>query len=90
MNIGARPLHRVKGRPALTRRLRGLLIAVHRFSRARATTDADRRWTARMLDALTAALAVADVTANHSEAQRHAAAATTGHARHETRGSGWR
>ena len=58
--IDVRPVHRVKGRPALVRRLRGLLLAVHRFGRCRAATDADRRWTAAVLDALAAALAVAD------------------------------
>ena len=51
-----RPTHRVKGRAALTKRLRGLLLAVHRFGRARATSDDDRRWTARLLDTLTDAL----------------------------------
>lgn len=59
-DLGARPLHRVKGRPALVRRLRGLLLAVHRFGRARATTPDDRAWTAHVLDVLTAALDVAD------------------------------
>ena len=55
---------RVKGRPVLVRRLRGLLVAVHRFGRCRASTDADVRWTARTLDALTAALAVAESRTN--------------------------
>lgn len=58
--LGARPLHRVKGRPALVRSLRSLLLRVHRFGRARATTADDRVWTARVLDQLLAALAVAD------------------------------
>ena len=58
--VGARPLHRVKGRPALVRRLRGLVVAVHRYGHCRATTDADRLWTARMLDQLLAALQTAD------------------------------
>lgn len=44
---------RVTGRAALTRRLRGLLLAVHRFGRCRATTEADRRWAARVIDELT-------------------------------------
>ncbi|MGE4084606.1 MAG: hypothetical protein AB7H93_16510 [Vicinamibacterales bacterium] len=57
------------GRPALTRRLRGLLLAAHRFGRHRATTDADRRWTARLLDALTVALETADRGPDH-EARR--------------------
>lgn len=55
-----RLLSRVKGKPALVRSLRGLLIRVHRFGRARATSDADRFWTARLIDALEAALEVAD------------------------------
>lgn len=56
VSVGARPVHRVKGRAALLRRLRGLLIAVHRYGRARATTLDDQRWCARMIDQLTAAL----------------------------------
>jgi hypothetical protein len=43
---------RVKGRPALLRRLCGLLIAVHRFGRQRARTHDEQMWTARMIDAL--------------------------------------
>lgn len=53
-------LHRVRGRAALTRRLGGLLIATHRFARARATTPADRAWAARMLDVLQTALSAAN------------------------------
>ena len=59
-DIGARPIHRVKGRPALVRRLRGLLLAVHRYGRARALTADDRHWCACVLDALTAAVETAD------------------------------
>src|SRR5690349_18356523 len=40
---------RVKGRAALTRRLAGLLVAVHRYARCRATTCPDQRWAARVL-----------------------------------------
>jgi len=46
---------RVKGRPALLRRLAALRIAVHRFQQYRATTDDDRRWSQRVADALDAA-----------------------------------
>lgn len=41
-----------KGRPALVRRLYGLLLAVHRYGRHRARTPDERRWTARLIDAL--------------------------------------
>lgn len=58
--IGARPLHRVKGRPVLVRRLRGLLVAAHRFARARATSADDRLWAARCIDVLTDAVARVD------------------------------
>jgi hypothetical protein len=51
--------HRVKGRPVLIRRLGGLLVAVCRFARCRATSRADQRWAARMIDALTEAHATA-------------------------------
>ena len=51
---------RVKGRPALIRRLHGLRLAVSRYGRLRAETDADRRWAACLADALDAAAAVAD------------------------------
>ena len=42
---GRRLLSRVKGRPALERRLRGLLVAVHRFDRSRAVSRDDRHRT---------------------------------------------
>jgi hypothetical protein len=58
--IGAKPLTRVKGRPALIRSLRALLIRVHRFGRARAVSQPDRRWAAALIDALTAAVAEAE------------------------------
>ena len=54
---GRRMVTSVRGRPALEKRLRAVLVAVHRFGRCRAATDADRRWTARTLDGLTAVLA---------------------------------
>jgi hypothetical protein len=57
--LGHQVLHRVKGRPVLERRLYGLLRAVHRFSRARATTRRDADWAARMVDTLTVAVQVA-------------------------------
>jgi hypothetical protein len=59
-DIGAKPVHRVKGRPALLRRLRGLLVAAHRFGRARAVTPDDRLWSARLVDALTHTVATCD------------------------------
>jgi hypothetical protein len=57
---GRRIQTRVSGRAALDKRLRGLLVAVHRFGRARARTREELAWTARTLDALTAALDGAD------------------------------
>lgn len=51
--------HRIKGRPALVRSLLGLLVRCHRFGAHRAITDADIRWCAAVLDALTAAADVA-------------------------------
>jgi hypothetical protein len=51
---------RIKGRPALVKRLRALLIAVHRFGNRRAHTASDVLWCATLLDALTSALAAAD------------------------------
>jgi hypothetical protein len=51
------PFHtRVKGRPALMKRLRALLVAVHRFARARARTPDDVQWAARTIAALSALL----------------------------------
>lgn len=46
---------RVTGRAAIERSLRSLLIRAHRFGRHRATSPADCRWAAQMIDALTAA-----------------------------------
>jgi hypothetical protein len=48
--------HRVKGRPALERSLRRLLIRVERFGRHRARTPEDMRWCARTIDALSSLL----------------------------------
>ena len=59
-SVDVRPVHRVKGKPVLVRRLRGLLIAVHRFGRCRASTADDVKWAAAMIDALTSAIAIAD------------------------------
>jgi hypothetical protein len=39
--------------------LAGLLIRTHRFGRLRAQTDDDRRWAARVIDALDVALRTA-------------------------------
>lgn len=58
--LDVRPVHRIKGRPALLRRLRGLLVAAHRFGRHRATSLEERTWSARFIDALTAAVDVAE------------------------------
>ncbi len=58
--LDARPVHRVKGRPALLRRLRGLLVAAHRFGRHRATSPAERLWAARLVDGLTTTVGVCD------------------------------
>lgn len=58
--LDARPVHRVKGRPALLRRLRGLLVAAHRFGRHRATSPAERLWAAHLVDCLTVTVATSD------------------------------
>jgi hypothetical protein len=47
---GRRVLSRVKGRLALEKRLRGLLVSIHRFGRARAVTRAELAWAARMIE----------------------------------------
>ena len=47
---GRRVLSRVKGRPALEKRQRGLLVSIHRFGRARAVTRAELAWAARMIE----------------------------------------
>jgi hypothetical protein len=51
---------RIKGKPAMVRSLRGLLLRVHRYGRGRARTPADITWTARVLDALRETLAAAE------------------------------
>jgi hypothetical protein len=53
-------IHRVKGRPALVRSLRALLLRVHRYGRHRARTADERRWAAVVLDHLTTTVQVAD------------------------------
>lgn len=47
---------RLTGQAALIRRVRLLLIAVHRFGRGRVRTRAERQWAAKMIDGLTALL----------------------------------
>ena len=51
---------RVKGKPALVKSLRSLLIRVHRYGRCRARRAEDLQWTAELLDALYAALSKAE------------------------------
>jgi hypothetical protein len=46
---------RVKGRPVLLRRLHGLLMAVHRYGRCRASTHDEIMWAARLIDRLQSA-----------------------------------
>jgi hypothetical protein len=65
-DLGFRPQTRVKGRPALLRSLRGLLVRAHRYASARATTDTDRLWSARLIDALTLAVQTADPGTLHT------------------------
>lgn len=43
---------RVKGRPALERRLRGVQLALVRYGQHRATRPEDLRWTQRAFDAI--------------------------------------
>jgi hypothetical protein len=50
---------RVKGRPAILKSLRLLLIRVHRFGTLRARSEQDKAWAARTLDALEGTLKVA-------------------------------
>lgn len=60
--VEAAPLKtRVKGRSALVKRLGLLVIAVHRFGQHRAVTDDERRWAARVSDALRVTLIAAGV-----------------------------
>jgi len=44
---------RIKGRTSITRRLRAVLIGVHRYARCRAQRGSDLRWAASVIDALT-------------------------------------
>jgi hypothetical protein len=62
-----RTLSRVRGRAALERRLRGLLVSVHRFGRARATTASERQWAAHTIDGLHALLDPGEPTPRDSE-----------------------
>ena len=50
---------RVKGRPAIVKSLRALLLRTHRFGRHRARTADDIRWAGALVAALTSALAAA-------------------------------
>ena len=50
---------RVKGRLSIERRIRALLISVHRYARHRARKGSDLRWSAVLIDSLTSALEVA-------------------------------
>jgi hypothetical protein len=57
----SRPIaSRIQGRTRIAKRLRSLLLAVHRYGRCRASRTADYRWTASVLDALYSTLAVAE------------------------------
>jgi hypothetical protein len=58
--LSLRTPSRIKGRPALVRRLRGLVVAVNRFGRHRARSREDVWWSARTIDALSIALEVAN------------------------------
>lgn len=51
---------RIKGRASITRRVRALLIATHRYGRLRAVRTSDYRWTAAVLDALSSTLEIAE------------------------------
>jgi hypothetical protein len=54
------PRHRVKGKHALERRLRGLLLAVERFGKHRARTGPELAWSATLIAWLLAALEAAE------------------------------
>jgi hypothetical protein len=62
--------HRVKGRPALIRATRGLLLRVHRYGRGRARTPDEIRWTARALDALDVVLRVMELPGTDASTMR--------------------
>jgi hypothetical protein len=51
---------RIKGKAALMKRARGLLLAVHRYGRGRARDVEDIRWAAVFLDGLTSTLSAAE------------------------------
>jgi hypothetical protein len=53
---GRRLVSRVKGRPALEKRIRRLLVAAHRYGRHRACSRADVLWYAKAIDGLQALL----------------------------------
>jgi hypothetical protein len=58
---------RVKGRPALVKRLRRLALAVERYGRHRATSRDDLLWAGTVLAGLLAALADADAHARATD-----------------------
>jgi hypothetical protein len=58
--INATVVTRVKGKAAITKSLRSLLIRTHRYGRHRAATPEDLGWAAQLIDALTAAVETAD------------------------------
>lgn len=60
---------RIKGRPAIVRSLRGLLIRTHRFGHCRARSREDVLWAARTIDVLMLALRVA--TGDHLNTRAH-------------------
>jgi hypothetical protein len=51
---------RVKGKPALVKSMRALLIRTHRFANHRARSASDVLWAAAVIDALTATLQAAE------------------------------
>ena len=51
---------RIKGKPAIVKSLRSLLIRTARYGNRRAQRASDFKWTAALLDALTTALQVAE------------------------------
>jgi hypothetical protein len=68
---------RIRGRGALLRSLRGLVIRAHRYGVYRAATADERGWAARLCDDLTGALQTAAATPPAQDslaaADRHAA-----------------
>jgi hypothetical protein len=69
---------RIAGKGAIVRSLRLLVVRVGRFAHGRATSPTDRWWACRTLDALAAALAVADQAPHRPEGHPHQGARRTG------------